>query len=292
MSELMNLLAAPWQFEFMRSAFAMAALAAIPTALLSCFLVVRGWALLGDAVSHAVLPGIVLAYVLGLPLLLGALVAGMTCALASGYVSRNSRVKPDTAMGIVFSGMFGLGIVLYAAIETNVHLDHLLFGNLLGVSTADLWTSGLVGLAVSAGVLLFWRDLLLESFDTVQARALGLRVNMLHYGLLTALSLTVVATLSATGLILAIGLLIAPGAIAYLLTRRFALMMLIAVGICMFAMLLGVYLSFFLDSAPAPTAVLLLTAMFITTLGVRIARARRVGRAAKPSLRQGSAVRS
>ena len=292
MSELMNLLAAPWQFEFMRSAFAMATLAAVPTALLSCFLVVRGWALLGDAVSHAVLPGIVLAYLVGLPLLLGALVAGMTCALASGYVSRNSRVKPDTAMGIVFSGMFGLGIVLYAATETNVHLDHILFGNLLGVSTADLWTSGLVGLAVSAGVLLFWRDLVLESFDTVQARALGLRVNMLHYGLLTALSLTVVATLSATGLILAVGLLIAPGAIAYLLTRRFALMMVLAVGICMLAMLLGVYLSFFLDSAPAPTAVLLLTAMFIVTLGVRTARMRRVGRAAKPSLRERLAVRS
>lgn len=284
MSELLTVLAAPWQFEFMRSAFAMVTLAAVPTALLSCFLVVRGWALLGDAVSHAVLPGIVLAYLLGLPLLLGALGAGMICALASGYVSRNSRVKPDTAMGVVFSGMFGLGIVLYAAIETNIHLEHILFGNLLGVSTVDLWTSGLAGLAVGAGILLFWRDLVLESFDSVQARALGLRVNMLHYGLLTALSLTVVATLSATGLILAIGLLIAPGAIAYLLTRRFALMMPIAVGVCMLAMVLGVYLSFFLDSAPAPTAILLLTAMFLVTLGVRIARTKRVGRTAKPSL--------
>ncbi|MEM9668075.1 MAG: metal ABC transporter permease [Pseudomonadota bacterium] len=259
----MDVLLAPFNFEFMQRAFAMSLLAAIPTALLSCFLVVRGWALLGDAVSHSVLPGVVLAYMVGIPLLLGAFGAAMLCALASGYLSNNSRIKPDTAMGVVFSGMFGLGIVLYTAIETDVHLDHILFGNLLGVETHELWTSGLIGLAVVTGLLLFWRDLRFHSFDPAQAQLTGLPVNTLYYGLLSALSLTIVATLSATGLILAIGLLIAPGAIAFLVTRTLSQMMIVSVSVCVFSMVTGVYLSYFLDSAPAPTAILVFTILFI-----------------------------
>ena len=123
----------PFEFAFMQKAFLMAVLIAPPTALLSCFLVMKGWALMGDAVSHAILPGVVLAYVFGLPLLLGAFVAGMVCALATGYISAHSRVKQDTVMGVVFSGMFGLGMVLYVAIDSDLHLDHILFGNLLGL---------------------------------------------------------------------------------------------------------------------------------------------------------------
>ncbi|MEM8635862.1 MAG: metal ABC transporter permease [Pseudomonadota bacterium] len=259
----MEALLAPFEFGFMQRAFALSFLAAIPTALLSCFLVVRGWALLGDAVSHSVLPGVVLAYVLGFPLLIGAFIAAMFCAIASGFISANSRIKPDTAMGVVFSGMFGLGIVLYTAIETDVHLDHILFGNLLGVETHELWTSGIIGVAVCVGLLLFWRDLRFQSFDPAQAQLVGVRVNMLHYGLLSALSLTIVATLSATGLILAIGLLIAPGAIAFLITRTFTQMMIVSMLVCVFSLFAGVYLSFFLDSAPAPTAVLVFTVVFI-----------------------------
>ncbi|MBD3787346.1 MAG: metal ABC transporter permease, partial [Sphingomonadales bacterium] len=118
----------PFQFGFMQNAFWMSLIVSVPTALLSCFLVLKGWALMGDAVSHAVLPGIVLAYILGLPLILGAFGAGMVTALATGYLADNSRVKQDTVMGVVFSGMFGLGIVLYVAIQTDLHLDHILFG--------------------------------------------------------------------------------------------------------------------------------------------------------------------
>ncbi|MEO0881806.1 MAG: metal ABC transporter permease [Pseudomonadota bacterium] len=273
----MEALLAPFEFGFMQRAFALSLLAAIPTALLSCFLVVRGWALLGDAVSHAVLPGIVLAYIFGLPLLIGAFAAAMVCALASGYVADNSRIKPDTAMGVVFSGMFGLGVVLFTAIETDIHLDHVLFGNLLGVEPQELWTSGIIGLVVVIGLFIFWRDLRFQSFDPAQAQLLGLRVGMLHYGLLSALALTIVATLAATGLILAIGLLIAPGAIAFLLTRTFAQMMLVSVGVCIFSLLTGVYLSFFLDSAPAPTAILVFTTLFIAVfIGKRIAPQARI----------------
>jgi len=253
----------PFQFPFMQNAFLIAALISVPTALLSCFLVLKGWALMGDAVSHAVLPGIVLAYVLGAPLLIGAFAAGMVCALATGYLSEHSRVKEDTVMGVVFSGMFGLGIVLYVSIETSAHLDHILFGNMLGVSSGELWTSGSIALAVSALLLVKWKDLLLHAFDPAQAQALGLPVLWLHYGLLTALSATIVATLSAVGLILAIGLLIAPGAIAFLVVREFRAMLWVSVLVCLGSSLAGVYASFFLDSAPAPTIILIQTALFI-----------------------------
>ena len=260
----------PFRFDFMLNAFYIGMLVAVPTALLSCFLVLKGWALMGDAVSHAVLPGIVLAYILGIPLIIGAFAAGMTCALATGYLAGNSRVKEDTVMGVVFSGMFGIGLVLYVSIETNAHLDHILFGNMLGVEAYELWTAGLIALVVSAALLLKWKDLLLHSFDPAQARATGLPVNLLHYGLLAALSLTIVATLSAAGLILAIGLLIAPGAIAFLLVRRFGTMLIVAVAVCLFSILAGTYASFFIDSAPAPTIILILTALFIAAFLRRI----------------------
>jgi len=235
----------------------------IPTALLSCFLVLKGWALMGDAVSHAVLPGVILAYIIGIPLIIGAFVSGMVCAVATGYLATNSRVKQDTVMGVVFSGMFALGIVMYVSIDTNAHLDHILFGNMLGIGAKDLWTAGIISAGVGILLILKWKDWLLHSFDPAQAQASGLWVNWLHYGLLAALSLTIVATLSAAGLILAIGLLIAPGAIAFLLMRTFAAMLWVSVIVCMASMLLGTYVSFFLDSAPAPTIILVLTAIFI-----------------------------
>ena len=253
----------PFQFAFMQNAFLISIIVSVPTALLSCFLVMKGWALMGDAVSHAVLPGIVLAYIVGIPLIIGAFLAGMTCSVLTGYLSTNSRVKQDTVMGVVFSGMFGVGIVLYVSVETNAHLDHILFGNMLGIETHELWTAGVISFGVGLLLLLKWKDWLLHSFDLAQARASGLWVNWLHYGLLAVLSMTIVATLSAVGLILAIGLLIAPGAIAFLLVRRFSTMLWVSVVICMFSMLFGSYGSFFLDSAPAPTIILVLTAIFL-----------------------------
>ena len=274
----MDALLLPLSFAFMQNAFYISLLVSVPTALLSCFLVLKGWALMGDAVSHAVLPGIVLAYILGLPLIIGAFAAGMTCALATGYLASNSRVKQDTVMGVVFSGMFGLGIVLYVSVETNVHLDHILFGNLLGVEPHELWTSGIISACVALALGLKWRDLLLHAFDPGQARASGLWVGWLHYGLLAALSLTIVATLSAVGLVLAIGLLIAPGAIAFLLVRTFSAMLWVSVLVCTASMLLGTYVSFFIDSAPAPTIVLILTAVFLVAFVRRQVVTRRMSK--------------
>ncbi|WP_417253922.1 metal ABC transporter permease [Celeribacter sp.] len=265
----------PFQFGFMQNAFLISAIVAVPTAILSCFLVLKGWALMGDAISHAILPGVVLAYILGLPLIFGAFVAGMVTALATGYLSENSRIKQDTIMGVVFSGMFGLGIVMFVATPSDVHLDHILYGNMLGVEPHDLWTAGSIALIVSAALLLKWKDLMLHAFDPAQARASGLPVQILHYGLLTVLSLTIVSTLTATGLILAVALLIAPGAIAFLLVRRFSKMLVIAVIINFCAMIAGVYISFWLDSAPAPTIVLLQTAIFLVAFVRRMRQVKR-----------------
>ena len=268
----------PFQFPFMHNAFWITVLLAPPTALLSCFLVLKGWALMGDAVSHAVLPGVVLAWLTGIPLIVGAFGAGMTCALLTGYLAENSRVKQDTVMGVVFSGMFGLGIVMYTQITTNQHLDHILFGNMLGIGSQDLWTAGLISLGVCGFLILKWKDLELHAFDPAQAKASGLSVNFLHYGLLIVLSLTIVATLSATGLILAVALLITPGAIAFLLVRSFGHMLWVAVGVCFVAMFLGTYASFFLDSAPAATIVMVLTIIFLAAFLYRVMLTRRRSR--------------
>lgn len=272
MSEFLIYALWPFQFPFMTNAMVIAVMVAIPTALLSCFLVLKGWSLMGDAISHAVLPGVVLAYIVGIPLGIGAFAAGMTCALSVGYLKENSRIKEDTVMGVVFAGLFGLGIVLYTSIQTDVHLDHILFGDILGVSTADLVQTGLIGLFVTAIVLAKWRDLLLFTFDPQQAGAIGLPVRWLHYGLLALLSLTIVAALTAVGIVLVIALLVAPGAIAFLTSKRFAPMMLVAVTVSVLSSLVGIYLSFFIDSAPAPTIVLLMSATFIVAFLVTTMR--------------------
>ena len=262
----METLLLPLQFPFMQNAFLVTMLIAPAAAMLSCLLVLRGWSLMGDATSHAVLPGVVLAYMAGLPLILGAFVAGLFCAIATGFIRDHSRVKQDTVMGVVFSGMFGLGIVLYTRIESAVHLDHILFGNMLGVGAGDLWTAGLISGAATLVLLAKGRDFLAHAFDPVQARMIGLRTGWLHYGLLALLSATIVAMLSSVGIILSVAYLIAPGAIAFLLTRRFATMLAVSVAAALLAGLAGTYASFWLDSAPAPTVVLAMTLMFLAAL--------------------------
>ncbi len=256
----------PFQFHFMQNAFLIGLVVAVPTALLSCFLVVKGWSLMGDAISHAILPGVVLAYIFSAPLLLGAFIAGIFCSISTNYLSENCRVKQDTVMGVVFSGMFATGLVLYTSIETDVHLDHILFGNMLGVSVKDIMISVLIATFVTSFLVLKWSDLLLQSFDPLQAQACGLNVRALNFFLLTSISLTVVATLKATGLILAIALIIAPGSIAFLITNRFRLMMPFAIIVTILSMVSGIYLSFWIDSAPAPTVIILLTVIFIFVL--------------------------
>lgn len=269
------LLLEPLHFAFMNNALLISLAVAIPCALLSVFLVLKGWALMGDAMSHAVFPGVVLAWMFGLPLATGAFAAGLFCAVTTGYLKDNSRIKQDTVMGIVFSGMFAAGLVLYIAVKPEVHLDHILFGDMLGVGAADIIQTALIALAIVLVIGVKWRDLMLFCFDYQQAQTSGLRTRWLHYGLLCMVSLTIVATLKSVGIILSISLLIAPGAIAVLLTRRFHVALLVAVMVCVLVSLSGVYLSFFIDSAPAPTIVVLFAALFILAFIISGRKARR-----------------
>ena len=268
---MIALLLEPFQFAFMNNAMLISLMVAVPCALLSVFLVLKGWALMGDAMSHAVFPGIVLAWMAGLPLAVGAFVAGLFCAVATGYLKDNSRIKQDTVMGIVFSGMFAAGLILYIAVKPEVHLDHILFGDMLGINAMDIAQSGIVAALITLVIGLKWRDFLLFCFDYQQAQVSGLRTRCLHYGLLCMVSLTIVAV----GIILSISLLIAPGAIAVLVTTRFHVALLVAVMVSMLVCVSGVYLSFYLDSAPAPTIVVLFALLFIITFVVTSVNATR-----------------
>ena len=262
---MMALLLEPLQFTFMSHALLISLVVSIPCALLSVFLVLKGWALMGDAMSHAVFPGIVLAWILGLPLATGAFVAGVFCAVATGYLKDNSRIKQDTVMGIVFSGMFAAGLILYIAVKPDVHLDHILFGDMLGITIGDIIQTVIIAGLVTLVISVKWREVS------------GLHTRWLHYGLLCMVSLTIVATLKAVGIILSISLLIAPGAIAVLLTQRFHIALLLATGISVIVSMTGVWLSFFIDSAPAPTIVVLFAVLFIMTFAVTSINARKKG---------------
>jgi len=262
MTGLIDWLTVPLSYPFMQRALIVSVMVAAVCAVLSCYLVLKGWSLMGDAISHAVLPGIVVAYVVNLPLALGAFAAGLSCALFTGYLKAHSRVKEDTVMGIVFSGMFGLGLVLFTRIETDQHLMHILFGNVLGVTPRDLAETALVAGGTLIIVLLRRRDLLLYCFDANHARAIGLPVGLLHYGLLVLLALTIVSALKAVGIILVIAMLIAPGATAYLLTNSFERMLAIATAMAVVSAALGTVVSFHIDGATGACIVLTQAAFF------------------------------
>ncbi|XUY26381.1 metal ABC transporter permease [Agrobacterium sp. rho-8.1] len=279
MSENLQLAILPFQLPFMQYAFIITLMIAVPMAMLSCILVLKGWSLMGDAVSHAVLPGVVIAYIVGIPFSIGAFVAGMICALGTGFLKENSRIKEDTVLGIVFSGMFGLGLVLYVKVQSDVHLDHILFGDMLGIAVSDIVETGLIALAATLFLVLLRKDLLVHAFDAQHAKAIGLPVRLLHYGLLAVLSLTVVGALQAIGIILSVAMLVAPGAIAFLLTRRFSSMMIAAIAVSVTSSIIGIWASFLIDSAPAPTIVLIMSGFFILAFVRTTWKARAVNRA-------------
>jgi manganese/iron transport system permease protein len=279
MSLIQNLiqtwLLAPFAHEFMLRGLAVAVMVGLVCAVLSCFLVLKGWSLMGDAVSHAVLPGIVLAHIVSLPLAIGAFAAGLTCAFGIGYLKENSRVKEDTVMGIVFSGMFALGLVLFVKVDSDQHLMHILFGNMLGVTWGDIAETALIALPVAGVMLAKRRDFLLHAFDPAHARAIGLPVKALHFGLLAMLALTIVAALKAVGIILVVAMLVAPGAIGFLTTRRFDLMLLTAIAAAVTSSVFGTILSFHLDVATGPCIVVVQAVLFLAALAHSLWRAGR-----------------
>jgi manganese transport system permease protein len=259
----MSWLLEPLSHAFMVKALLVSALVGGVCGLLSCYMTLKGWALMGDAVSHAVMPGVVVAYALGLPFSLGAFVFGVGSVAAIGFVKQKSRIKEDTVIGLVFTGFFALGLVLVSKVRSNIDLTHILFGNVLGISGSDIQQTLLISILVVALLLVFRRDLLLFCFDPTHARSIGINTVLLHYMLLSVLSLTAVAGLQTVGVILVVAMLVTPGATAYLLTDRFDRMTLLAVASSVLSSLIGVYVSYWSDSSTAGCIVLAQTALFL-----------------------------
>lgn len=256
----------PFQFDFMLNAFAIGALVGTVCAVFSCFLVLKGWSLMGDAISHAVLPGIVLAYAAGIPLPIGAFFSGLLCAVGTGFIKSHSRVKEDTVMGVVFTGLFALGLVLFTKIDSDQHLNHILFGSLLGIPRAQIIQTAGIGGTTLLITLLLRKDLLLFCFDPLQARSVGLNTTVLNYTMLSLLALTIVASLQAVGIILVIAMLVTPGCIGFLLADRFSRMQWIAVASAVFSSLTGVYVSFFINGSTGSCIVLVQAFLFVLAL--------------------------
>ena len=259
----MNWLLDPLTHDFMRRALMVSALVGGVCGLLSCYMTLKGWALMGDAVSHAVMPGVVVAYALGLPFSLGAFVFGVGSVALIGFVKQKSRIKEDTVIGLVFTGFFALGLVLVSKIKSNIDLMQILFGSPLGISRSDVNQTLIISFIVISILLIFRKDLMLYCFDAKHARSIGINTGILHYLLLTLLSLSAVVGLQTVGIILVVAMLITPGATAYLLTDRFDRMTILAVISSSFSSILGVYISYWSDIETGGSIVLVQTVIFL-----------------------------
>lgn len=255
----------PLEFGFMQRAIVVGVVIGAVCAVLSCWLTLLGWSLLGDAVSHAVLPGVVLGYVLGAPLAAGAFVFGIGAVALIGGLNRTSRVKEDAAIGIVFTGLFALGLVFVSAIPSQIDLFHILFGNILGVSDSDIIQVIVIGTITTAALLYMRRSIVLYAFDPVHAHAIGLAPKWLEALLLGSMALSVVIALQAVGIVLVVAMLITPGAIGYLLTDRFDHMLAYAAGASIFSCIAGTYISYYADISTGGSIVVTLTSIFVLT---------------------------
>ena len=260
---IISFVADPLSHEFMRKALMMSSLVAAVCGFLSSYLTLKGWALMGDAVSHSVMPGVVVAYALGLPFSLGAFVFGVGSVALIGFVKQKSRVKEDTVIGLVFTGFFALGIVLVSKIKSNIDLHSILFGSPLGISLSDVKQTVLISLLVVVLLSIFRKDLILYCFDPRHAKTVGINVSFLHYLLLTCLSLAAVVGLQTVGIVLVVAMLITPGATAYLLTDKFDNITIISVISAIVSSLLGIYLSFWFDLETGGSIVLVQTFIFL-----------------------------
>lgn len=257
-----NWVVEPFQLGFMIRALWVSAFVGVVCAVLSCYITLKGWSLMGDAVSHAVVPGVVIAYALGLPFALGAFVFGFGATVAIGYVKSKTRLKEDAVIGVIFTGFFAFGLVLATKIPSNIDLFHILFGNVLGISPQDIAQTLVVGILTLAIILLRRKDLLLFCFDPNQAKAIGLNTQVMYYTLLSVLALTIVTALQTAGIVLVVAMLVTPGATAYLLSDRFDHMLMIAMATSVLSCLLGTYASYQLDASTGGCIVVSMTLFF------------------------------
>lgn len=268
---MIDVLIEPLAYGFVQRGLAVTLVASIVCALLSCWLVLIGWSLMGDAVSHAVLPGVVLAYAFALPFALGALVFGLGAVALIGGVRDTTKLKEDTAIGVVFTSLFALGLVLVSVTPSQVDLSHILFGNVLGVSSQDVLLVGASGAGVAAVLLVRRRDLTLYAFDPAHAHAVGISPRRISALLLGLLAVTVVVALQAVGVILVVAMLIIPGATAYLLTSRMARMLVIAPVMASVCAVVGFMASYALDASAAGCVVVAQGVAFtLAYVGVRV----------------------
>jgi manganese/iron transport system permease protein len=264
MANVLNYLTQPLGYPFMIRGLLASVMVGTLCAVVGTYVVLRGMAFFGDALAHAILPGVAIAYLLGANLLLGALAMGLVTAVGIGYVSRRGQVKEDTAIGVFFAASLALGVAILSTVQSySVDLTHILFGDVLGVSSTDLWLTAGLGLAVLLIVVLLYKELLVISFDPVLAATLRLPLTGLHYLLLLLIALTIVVSLQTVGVALMVAMLVTPAATAYLLTRRLWHMMIIGAVIGALSSVAGLYLSFYVNVASGAAVVLVATALFV-----------------------------
>ncbi|HEY9647995.1 MAG TPA: metal ABC transporter permease [Chroococcidiopsis sp.] len=261
----MERLLEPLQYAFMQRSLIIAILVGLICAVVGSYLMVQRLALLGDAISHSVLPGLAIAFMIGANIFVGAFIAGVLSTMAIALIKERSPIKEDAAMGIVFSSCFALGITLITLIQRDnkIDLNHFLFGNILGVTLGEVWQTALISALVILVVILLYKELLFYTFDPLGAQAAGLPTHLLSFGLMVLIALTIVASMKAVGVILVLSLLITPGATAYLLVSRLHQVMIVGAGIGIIASISGMYLSYFYNLPSGPAIVLVATGFFI-----------------------------
>jgi len=251
------------QYEFLQRALLTSVIVGIICGTIGSFIILRGLSLMGDAISHAVLPGIAISFMLGINFFYGAVIAGVLTTIGIGFVTQNSRIKNDTSIGIVFAAAFALGILLITKAQTAIDLTQILFGNVLSVRPSDMWMTIIVGIIVLVTVFLFYKELLVSSFDETMAAAYGLPTRFIHYIIMILLTLATVASLQTVGVVLVIAMLITPAATAYLLTDRLSTMIFMSMFFGAISSIIGLYFSFKYNLASGPVIVLVTTAFFI-----------------------------
>ncbi len=251
------------QYGFLQKALLTSIMVGIICGVIGCFIILRGMALMGDAISHAVLPGVALSYMIGINFFFGAVFTGVLTALGIGFISQNSRIKNDVSIGIMFTAAFALGIILITMMKSSTDLYHILFGNVLAVRPDEMWTTLFIGIIVLVSIYLFYKELLVSSFDPTMARAYGLPVRVIHYFLMVLLTLVTVASLQTVGIILVVAMLITPASTAYLLTNRLWVMLYLSAGLGILSSIIGLYFSYTYNLASGATIVLAATFLFI-----------------------------
>ncbi|APT45284.1 metal ABC transporter permease [Bacillus safensis] len=258
----MEFLTGLFEYAFLQKALFTSVMVGIICGVIGCFIILRGMALMGDAISHAVLPGVAISYMLGINFFFGAVLTGVLTAIGIGYVSQNSRIKNDSAIGIVFTAFFSIGIILITFLKSSSDLYHILFGNVLAVRSSDMWITLGIGIFILLAVIVFYKELLISSFDPVISSVYGLPNRMIHYFLMTLLTLVTVASLQTVGIILVVAMLITPAATAYLLTDRLWIMIYLSVFFGAVSAVVGLGLSFTYNLSSGASIVLVATILF------------------------------